>query len=180
MKISLAKLNAIILYFANNTNPQYLGKVKLMKLFYYLDFTHLKKYGTPITGDQYFHLEKGPIPSAIMNLIGELATDPESSKLAGDITVYSPEGTRMLQVKALRDFNEADEALFGKSELQMLKEVTERFADESTDSLIETSHKEAPWRETRYAQKIPYELAAHDGDSAFTEEELRFLASVVD
>ena len=179
MNISLSKLKAIILFFAHNTSPQYLGKVKLMKLFYYLDFNHVKKFGTPVTGDTYFHLEKGPVPSAIMNMVGELAADPESSKLADDITIETPVGTRMLRIKALRDFSKADKALFTESELQVMREVSEKFADDSTDDIVEASHAESPWKETRYGQLIPYELAAHDGNSCYTEEELRFLTSIV-
>lgn len=175
MNISLSKLKAILLYFAQNTSPQYLGKVKLMKLFYYLDFMHTKKYGIPITGDQYFHLEKGPIPSAIMNLMGELASDPESSKLADDLAINNPVGTKMLQVKALRDFTEQDMALLGKSEIDILQEVTKRFGNYSTDEIVEASHQEAPWKETKYGQLIPYELAAHDRDSSYTEDEIRML-----
>ncbi len=167
-----------MLFFAENTNPQYLGKVKLMKLFYYLDFNHVKKHGTSVTGDEYYHLEKGPIPSTIMNMIGELAQDPETSKLASDITLETPAGTRMLRVKGLREFSDKDKKLFTESELQMLREVSERYKNDSTDEMIESSHTEAPWRETKYGQSIPYELAAHDTNSSYTDEEIRFINSL--
>lgn len=178
MNISLAKLKAIILYFAQNTNPQYLGKVKLMKLFYYLDFNHVKKYGTSVTGDEYFHLEKGPIPSTIMNMITELANDQESSRLASDIAIETPVGTRMLRVKGLRNFEEKDEKLFTASELEVLKDVVKEFGDDSTDAIIESSHSESPWKETKYGQSIPYELAAHDTNSTYSEEDIRFLQTL--
>jgi uncharacterized phage-associated protein len=178
MNISLAKLKAIILYFAQNTNPQYLGKVKLMKLFYYLDFNHVKKFGTPVTGDSYFHLEKGPIPSNIMNMIGELATDPEASKLADDIGIETPVSTRMLRIKGLREFDSKDEALFTESELEIMKEIAKVFGDDSTDDIVEASHAESPWKETTYGQSIPYELAAHDRNSEYSEDDIRFLSSI--
>lgn len=178
MNISMAKLKAIILYFAQNTNPQYLGKVKLMKLFYYLDFNHVKQYGTSVTGDEYFHLEKGPIPTTIMTMISELAQDPESSKLSSDFYLETPQGTRMLRVKPLRDFTEEDEKLFTESELEILKEVTAKFGNDSTDQIIESSHAESPWTETKYGQSIPYELAAHDANSTYSEEDIRFLENV--
>lgn len=179
MNISLAKLKAIILYFTQNTNPQYLGKIKLMKLFYYLDFLHVKSYGISVTGDQYFHLEKGPIPTTIMNLVGELASNPEASKLADDISIQTPAGTRMMQVTANRKFSEKDANLFSESELEVLETVAKRFGEESTDAIVESSHSESPWKETEYGQTIPYELAAHDPDSRFNEEEIRFLTKAV-
>ena len=53
MKIPMPKLKAILLYFGTYTDNRFLGKVKLMKLFYFLDFMHVKKYGTPVTYDTY-------------------------------------------------------------------------------------------------------------------------------
>ena len=63
MNVSMPKLKAVIIYFAENTNPQYLGKVKLMKLLYFLDFQHVKRHGAPVLGDQYYHLPMGPVPT---------------------------------------------------------------------------------------------------------------------
>lgn len=179
MNISLAKLKAIILYFVENTNAQYLGKIKLMKLFYYLDFLHIKRYGVSVTGDSYIHLEKGPVPSSIMNLITELVADPESSRLSDDIAITHPAGTtRMLKIEGLRAFTEKDKDLFGLSEIEMLETVVKRFGDDSTDQVVDASHAESPWKETGYGQAIPYELAAHDADSMFNEEEIRFLQEI--
>ncbi len=178
MNISLAKLKAIILYFSEHTNSNYLGKIKLMKLFYYLDFTHVKRYGTAVTGDTYFHLKNGPIPSNIMNMVSELTSDPETSKLSDDIQISTPSGTRMLKVNGLRKFCKEDEDLFAQSELETLVDVCEKHGEDSTDEIIESSHREAPWNETDFGQVIPYELAAHDPDSNFSEEEIRLLELV--
>ena len=79
MVIPLTKIKAILLYFSNNTNIRYLGKIKLMKLFYFLDFMHVKEYGIPVTFDTYYHLEKGPIPTFIMNLVDEASEDGKST-----------------------------------------------------------------------------------------------------
>ena len=60
----------------------FLEKVKLMKLFYFLDFTHVKKYGMPVTFDNYVNLEHGPIPSTIKNLVDLACDDADNSVLA--------------------------------------------------------------------------------------------------
>jgi hypothetical protein len=65
----IPKLKAMIRYFATYTDPRSLGKKKLMKLFYFADFEHVKKYASPITFDNYVHLEHGPVPSTILNLV---------------------------------------------------------------------------------------------------------------
>lgn len=175
--IPLAKLKAILLYFANNTN--YLGKVKLMKLFYFLDFMHVKKYGIPVTGDTYYNLEKGPIPTVIMNMVDELILEPEESKLSDTIKVETPPDTaRMQKVIPLKPFTDEDKKLFSKSELDALEEVVKLYKDTNTDGMIEASHGEAPWRLTEYREKIPYSLAGKDPNSAFTSEEIEELNSL--
>lgn len=177
MKIPLAKLEAILLYFANNAN--YLGKIKLMKLFYFLDFMHVKKYGIPVTGDIYFNLEKGPIPTVIMNMIDELAINPEESKLSDTVKIETPRGTnRMQKIVPLHKFNNSSMKLFSKSEIDTLEEVIRRFKDTNTDDLIKLSHAEAPWRMTDYLEKIPYALAGKDTDSTYTSEEIETINSI--
>ncbi len=81
----------------------------------------------------------------------------------------------MIKIEGLRKFTDADKNLFAKSEIEMLELVAKRFGDDSTDQVVDTSHKEAPWKETEYGQVIPYELAAHDADSLFAEDEIRLL-----
>ncbi|HKX72944.1 MAG TPA: Panacea domain-containing protein [Candidatus Saccharimonadales bacterium] len=178
MKIPLAKLKATLLFFANNTNPTYLGKIKLMKLFYFLDFMHIKKYGIPVTGDTYYHLEKGPIPTVILNLVDQLVVNPEESKLSDSIQIETPAGTRMQRITPTKSLTDDDLKMFSKSELDTLAEVAKRFKDTSTDEIIKASHAEAPWRMTDYLDVIPYALAGNDTDSQYTSEEIELVNSI--
>ncbi len=178
MKIPLPKLKAIILYFCNNTETRFLGKVKLMKLFYFLDFMHLKTYGSPVTYDKYINLEHGPIPSYIKNLVDTAADDIDCSFLADTIYFERPEGTEMVRVLPKRKFNANSKNYFSKTELEVLEKVCTRFGDKNTKYVEEISHKEAPWKDTKYLDEIPYELATKDSDSRVTEEEVRLLLKI--
>lgn len=179
--ISLPKLKAILLYFGNNT--KYLGKVKLMKLFYFLDFVHAKKYGAPVTYDTYIHLEHGPIPSTILNLIDTAVDDPAKSALNDVIHFESIKrqqgGKKMIKMIPNREFGEADKKYFSVSELEVLKEVCEKFYSNNADSIEKASHAEAPWKETNLMDTIPYSLAAKDEDSEVTKEEIELLLKVI-
>jgi uncharacterized phage-associated protein len=178
MIISPQKLKAILLYFSNCTDTKYLGKVKLMKLFYFLDFMHVKAYGTPITYDTYVNLEHGPIPSTIKNIIDNAADDLENSILSDTIYFERPSGTSMHRVMPIREFSKEDEKLFSQHELEILKKVCVRFGSKTTREVEQASHDEAPWKETKYLQTIPYALAARDKDSRLSEEELALLDAV--
>ena len=175
MKISLAKLKAILSYFCNYTDVKFLGKVKLMKLFYFLDFMHLKKYGSPVTHDTYINLEHGPIPSFIKNLIDNATDDIERSELSDTIIIEKPSGIEMYRFLPQRKFREKDRKLFSENELETLKKVCVRFGNKSTKFVEDTSHKEAPWAKTKFLDKISYAIAAKDPDCEVPEEEIRLL-----
>src|SRR3990167_5532949 len=100
MKISEAKIKRMILYFAQHTDASLLGKTKLMKLFYFTDFRHVKKYLTPVTNDRYVNLEHGPVPSTIMNLVDAVENDIDSSILGDAISVIEIEGSNMKKIQA--------------------------------------------------------------------------------
>jgi len=177
MKIPIKKLKALILYFCSNTDPKFLGKVKLMKLFYYTDFMHVKRYGAPITYDTYVHLEHGPIPSAIMNLVDSAEYDIDSSELADTISIDKPENIRMCRILGQRKFSDADAKLFSKAELETLKKVCIRFGDKNTKYIEDASHNEAPYSKTDLLETIPYSLASKDDDCQVSEEAIELLES---
>ncbi len=171
MKLSNPKLKAIILYFANNTNPKYLGEVKLMKLLYFLDFRHVKKYGSPVTYDTYVNLNRGPIPSFIKNVIDDTASGIETT-LSDVIKFETPTGTIMKKIIPKRKFTDEDEGHLSPTEIEVLKEVSGEFENKNTDYLVDASHKEAPWRETEYLERIPYTLATLDKDCKVDREQI--------
>jgi uncharacterized phage-associated protein len=177
--IPLRKLKAIILYFCSHTDNKFLGKVKLMKLFYFADFGHLKKYGAPITFDTYVKLEHGPIPSTIKNLVDTASDDIDNSELVDTISIEKPEGTDMCRIIGLRKFSEADAKLFSRAELETLKEVCIRFGDKNTKNIEDSSHNEAAWQKTNLLDPIPYTLASDDKDCRVSKEELELLEKII-
>lgn len=178
MKMPIAKLKAILLFFCANTDPRFLGKVKLMKLFYFLDFVHLKRYGKPVTFDTYVNLEHGPIPSTIKNLVDDVCSDPDSSILADTVYCENKEGSMISRILAKRKPSENDLKLFSKTELDALGAVCERFGSQNTKYIEDASHEEAPWKMTSLLEQIPYSLAANDKDCQVTKEEIELLTGV--
>ncbi|MBU0578419.1 SocA family protein [Patescibacteria group bacterium] len=179
MKIPLVKLKAILLYFCNHTDVKFLGKVKLMKLFYFLDFIHLKTYGSPVTYDTYINLEHGPIPSFIKNLIDNAADDLNESELSDVIDIDKPDGISMCRFLPKRKFLDDDKKHLSEVELEILEKICLRFGDKNTKYLEDISHKESAWRMTRFLQVIPYNLAANDKDCLVEEEDIKLLMDIM-
>lgn len=178
MRITIAKLKAVLRYFGTHTDPRFLGKVKLMKLFYFLDFIHVKKYGCPVTYDNYVNLEHGPIPSTILNLVNEAIFDPDNSVLADAVVFEKSKLSEMYRMKVLKEFSDTDEDYFKPSELEVLKTVCKRFGDKNKKFIEDASHAEAPWAQTDLLDPIPYTLATKDNDCVASKEEIELLQQI--
>lgn len=172
MKVSEAKVKRMILYFAQHTDASLLGKTKLMKLFYFSDFRHVKKHLTPITNDTYVNLEHGPVPSAIMNMVGTVENEIDTSFLGDTISIVEKDGSKMKRIAARRPFTQKDAEHFTKSELAVMHEVCEIFRESTGKQIEDASHSEAAWMKTQRGEFIPYTLGTHDPDSLVSKEDV--------
>ncbi len=167
-------------YFASNTDQKLLGKTKLMKLFYFTDFRHVKKYLTPITNDRYVNLEHGPVPSTIMNLVDAVENDIDNSVLGDTIVVTERDGSKMKKIQARHPFTEKDAEYFTKSELEVMAEVCEIFKDCTSKQIEDASHNESAWLKTKLGEFIPYTLGAQDKDSLVDEDDIKTAMEIID
>lgn len=174
---NIDKLIHAIIFFVNNTSREKLGKVKLMKLLYYSDFIHMREYGRPIIGDNYYKLENGPVPSLALNLISEAETcsndQPDEEDMADtreyvqklkeaiSIRVEDYYEKRKLKFIPLINFNFQ---LFSKSDLAVMKKVAEEFYNDNGKEISEKSHNEAGWKLSEMFGLIDYRYAL-DPDS---------------
>jgi uncharacterized phage-associated protein len=154
-------LNAII-FFANNT--RYLGKTKLFKLLYFLDFEHFKEIGRSVTGLDYFAWKMGPVPSALMDEIEAPEPDMlESLVITESVTQKGPK----VSFEARIPF---DNSYFTRRELRIMNAIADEFRDATADEMVEATHdKNLPWHtvyETLglHQEQIPYELAVDEDE----------------
>ena len=145
-------INAII-YFAGKT--KYCGKTKLMKLLYFLDFTHFKQTGKSVTGLEYYAWQMGPVPKDLFEeLSGKMKPDMKAT-----IQDLSGEGFQQIQPKA-----KFDNQYFSKKEMELIEDIAFIFEDAKADAMVEASHlKNEPWDRTLTEKgefkKIDYMLA---------------------
>lgn len=152
-------INAIV-YFVSNT--KYCGKTKLLKLLYFLDFSHFKQTGKSVTGLDYYAWKMGPLPK---DLFEELSGNmkPDMKAVIHDLT--DTEGFQ--QVRAKGKF---DGQYFSSKEMKLLEDISFMFKDAKADTMVESTHlKNEPWdktlREKGEFKKIDYMLAI-DSDIA--------------
>lgn len=147
------KYRNAILFFAENV-PN-LGRVKLNKLLYFLDFDHFEKYDEPVTGDDYQNNELGPVPVHIEQVIMEM----ESERLV-EVMVEPVIDFVRYHLVPLAHYNSA---VFKSSEMEMLGAISEKWGHHTAKELVIASHGEAPWIATSSGELIPYALAHYRG-----------------
>jgi len=158
-------INAIV-YFAKNT--QYLGKTKLMKLLFFLDFMHFKQTGKSVTGLEYFAWERGPVAKDLFSELGNMKPD------LGEAINLVQKGN-LTQIVAKRDF---DDTHFTKRELTLLKKLAFIYKDAKAEDISEISHlKDEPWDKTKKEKgenaKIDYILSIDGSEDSLSLEEAR-------
>ena len=127
-------------------------KTKLMKLLFYADFGHFKKYTVSITGARYARLPYGPVPDQFEKWLDALTRDEEGFRKE---EIWYGENPGELFICD----NRPDLAIFSPSELRVLAAVKEGFQDFSAKQISELSHGETGYQETENAQLIPYSYA---------------------
>src|SRR3972149_10475712 len=119
-KINEKKYKNAILFVAKKIQNGTLGKLKLMKLLYFLDFDFFEKYGRSVTGDEYLRFEYGPVPR-----MGEKILKEMNGKEIKITRRKIADGLNdQLHIGALKDF---DINVFTKEELLALEEIADKW-----------------------------------------------------
>ena len=151
-KINEKKYKNAVLFFAKKIQNGTLGKLKMMKLLYFLDFDFFEKYGRSVTGDKYLRFEHGPVPRMGEKILNEM-TGKEikitKCKMGGGLNDQQ-------HIEALKDFNVE---VFTKEELLMLEEIASKWEKFNGAEMKNASHGEAPWIATKPNDVIDYNLA---------------------
>jgi hypothetical protein len=144
------KFKELLLYVCQKTadDPK-CGATKLNKILFYSDFMAFAKFGKPITGATYQHLEHGPAPR-------EFLPSRKALEANGEV-VLVPRLHYGHQQKALVALREANLSVFGPQEIAMVDWVIQQCWEHNATSISEKSHELPGWRFAREGEDIPYE-----------------------
>ncbi|HOI97594.1 MAG TPA: Panacea domain-containing protein [Candidatus Pacearchaeota archaeon] len=150
-KINQKKYKNAIIFFAQKIKNGTLGKLKMMKLLYYLDFDFFEKYGRSVTGDEYLRFDNGPVPR-----MGEKMLKEMSGKEIKILRKKIGNGYNdQMLIEAMVDF---DVNVFDKEELLMLGEIAAKWEKFTGSEIKNASHGEAPWIAAKPNEAIDYNL----------------------
>lgn len=141
---SIEKVANAIIFFIDN-QVENLGKTKLMKLMFFADNYHLKKYMRSIFADTYIKLPYGPVPTLTLGTIDSINEFEKE-----DFQNYVDDFLKYIVVNEQYDGKyrkttfakkqEFDSDLFSISEIEVLKQISEEFKKYTASQISEYSH----------------------------------------
>jgi uncharacterized phage-associated protein len=163
-------INAIVFFAENTLNAR---KTKMLKLLYFLDFSHYRETGRSVTGLTYFAWDRGPVPKTLFEEME--APLPDFNK-AIKLQSEKFNGKGAIKLIPVAKFKPE---LFTRRELRLMENLAKVYFRKKARDMVEATHLEnQPWHhiyetlERKY-DEIPYELALRNED----KEELNSLIS---
>ena len=129
-----------------------LNNMKALKLVYFADRHHLRRYGRPITNDTYFAMKFGPVASACKNLLNEAEefTAPEENEYRALFLCRDGE----------HDFSSKcpmDAMVLSESDMESLRYAWENYRHLDHFQLADETHRFPEW--------IQHQMALESGQA---------------
>lgn len=143
-----ARMQNALLYVLDALPPKESTLHKIFKILWFADISHMRDWGRFITGDTYFKLEFGPVPTLLYNILkGVGANNPRYNDYRNNISVDG------YYVTPLRkpDLDELSE-----SDIEALKKSIEDNKDLTMAQLTYKSHGHA-WNSSEDKNEIRLE-----------------------
>lgn len=140
MQYQQEKFINALLFFGKKTDPKIFGVTKLLKLLFFSDFFHFKKYGRAIMGDLYFRLPQGPVPSVSYNLFNETFQRGEDTDLKKAARVIREKmiDYDLYRIEPLKD---PDLDVFSDSDIEIMKSVAKKYYNKTGSEMVKEVHK---------------------------------------
>lgn len=166
-KFDIDKAISAILYIAGQLDQADFHKV--FKILYFADRNHLVKYGRPISGDHYYAMKNGPVPSKLYDVL---------KIVRGDSVTINEEFSRFFTVQngfVIHPNMEPDMDEFSESDLECLNESITENKPLNFDKLTRKSHDKA-WEKALKDDRIDETEIAKAGGA--TNEMIDYIKSV--
>ncbi|HTE27593.1 MAG TPA: Panacea domain-containing protein [Flavitalea sp.] len=136
-KKSVQLLNSIALM-SNGTS----NKMKAIKLIWLIDRLHIRNNGRTVTGDTYFALPHGPVPSATRDLLESSNFSLGEEELGYACNFISSCDNRNFY----KSINDVDNNVFSKSDIDSLHKIWELYGQNDQFELRDLSHNFPEWK----------------------------------
>jgi len=161
------KSTQAINYFAKKSGGT-IDKLKVVKLIFFADRYHLRKYDRLVTNDSYFAMKLGPVSSGTKDIL-----DANSSFIDQDIIDYSSEYFNR-EANDVISTQEVDYAVFSKSDIESLDFAWDTFGKYNQINLKDITHYYPEWRKHKPAIDSGVKQIQMNYKDFFEEPDSRF------
>ncbi len=122
-----------------------LNKMKAIKLIWLADRLHTRKYGRSITGDEYYAIPYGPIPSAVRDIL-------ESSNFLEDsASDYASCYLREVNKYEYSSISEPNLKVLSETDINTINQIEEKYGRLNEFELSDLSHEFPEWKKYKSA-----------------------------
>lgn len=137
------KIAQSLCYIGGKCRGRSLDKIYALKIIYLADRYHLRKYGSTITSDEYFAMEKGPVASVTKSVIEGKIEDKSASDFA---LRYITPGRNRFQSKIITCFDE-----LAKTDIEALDAAYDTFVEKGPENIVLFTHRFPEWQKHQIA-----------------------------
>lgn len=152
------KATQIVNYLLSHSQNGQLDKWSLVKLAYFADRYHLRKYGRTVSQDKYIAMQKGPVGSLIKDVIE--CTDYLGDQEAEYVQTYikqNPENKNILSKVQTTDLDQ-----FSESDIEALNFSINNYGRFSATELIDLTHIYPEW--SKFKERLSADSVSEDMD----------------
>jgi uncharacterized phage-associated protein len=124
-----------------------INKMKALKLIFFSDRYHLRKYGRPVTNDEYLAMSYGPVASGVKD-IAEMSVFLDSK-----VEEYAKKSIQPEPRYNYRSLSAVDTDVFSESEIEALNYAWDHFGCMSEFILADLTHQYPEWKRHEAALK---------------------------
>jgi len=178
--MDVGKLINIVVYILSRLGET--AKTKLMKIMFFADFEHTRKYNKPITWSIYSRLPQGPVPSYLLDIINntDYADPKDVERFKKNVKIK-----RKKIGKNIATFLEAKEEPsmeeISDSEKEIINLIIKKYGKMISSQLIKETHKHAAWQQKTDDRRLKYSDTFKDEDNKeyfkVWEEEFEYICN---
>lgn len=120
-------------------NGGVLNKMKAIKLIWLADRLNIRKFGRTITGDEYYALKNGSVPSATRNIL-------ESSDFSEDMALDYSSGYIESDRFDYKSIASPNLKVFSKTDIETINIIFDKYKDLDHFALSSLSHQFPEWK----------------------------------
>lgn len=137
-KVDYEKCTQALNFLAQKAGGQ-INKMKALKLIFFADRYHVRKYGRLLTNDNYMAMEHGPVPSKTKDIA------ESNDYLEEAVKEYSQEFIDPINNLTICSVNTVDESVFSESDLEALNFAWDTFGRFDQYELRAITHYYPEW-----------------------------------